>query len=654
MAASTRSYGVTMRRSAPLRLAMHPDAPDKGAFLSWMQESKRPIAVDLFCGAGGLSLGLEEAGYRIALAIDTDEWSLETHAHNFEGLALNLDLARSDVRGAVVRLLDGVKIDLIAGGPPCQPYSRAGRSKIRSLVENGSREALDHRRELWQAFLDIVEQVRPRAVLMENVPDMALGDDAIVLRHMIARLEAAGYETDARLLDTWLHGVPQHRQRLVVVGLRDGRDFLWPESCERVTLRDAIGDLPALDPADQELGAVELPYDGPASDFQRRARKHCTGGLAPLVVDHVTRAVRPDDMEAFRLMRPGTLYSDLPEHLRRYRADIFDDKYNRLAWDDLSRSITAHIAKDGYWYIHPDQHRTLTVREAARVQTFPDHFRFAGSRSHQFAQIGNAVPPAVGEVIGAALLETVGREATPGRCSPAGWRFEVRARLIEWANGDRLDAPWTYPGDPWPALVGQIMGGRGDVGWPSPSDVLALAPTWRDATPSLLTVLVTMADLGRRQEAARRLAHAADAVRADPAEWEGDSWRTIVGLGPAPRQWLDVLTGSGGMMASTSVLRATGRLTGSPIDRQNRLSHGRMELARLIGDGEQAAVVNAALHRLGSTVCTSDAPACDRCPVVTVCRGAAPTGALPDLSGVATGDRSAPQQRLETRAPRPG
>lgn len=654
MAGASRTYGVTMRRSAPLRLPMHPEAPDQGSFRRWMQESERPVAVDLFCGAGGLSLGLEEAGYRVALAIDTDEWSLETHAHNFEGLALNLDLASPDVRDSVVRLLDGVDIDLVAGGPPCQPYSRAGRSKIRSLVEGGARDALDHRRELWRALLDIVERVQPRAVLMENVPDMALGDDALVLRHLIARLEAAGYEVDARLLDTWLYGVPQHRQRLVVVGLRGGRVFPWPESGELVSLSDAIGDLPSLDPAEETLGAVELPHRGSTSDFQRRARKHCVGEMADVVLDHVTRAVRPDDLEAFRLMQPGTLYSDLPEHLRRYRADIFDDKYNRLGWNDLSRSITAHIAKDGYWYIHPDQHRTLTVREAARVQTFPDHFRFAGSRSHQFAQIGNAVPPFVGEAIGAALLETARREPPADECAPSMWRSEVRATLTAWAAADRVDVPWAYPGSGWSTLVGQVMGGRSDAGWPGPADVLALAPTWQDATPSFLTALVGMSDPGRRQDAARRLAQAAEAVRADPAGWEGDRWLRATGLGPAPRQWVDVLTGSGGMVASTSVLRATARLIGSPIDRQNRLSHGRMELARLIGDGEGAATVNAALHRLGTTVCTSDAPECDRCALVTLCRGAPATRGAPDPSDVAIAGRPAPQRRQAPRAPRRG
>lgn len=622
MSAPARSYGVTLRRSAAVRLAMHTAAPDQGSFRRWMRDSARPIAVDLFCGAGGLSLGLEEAGYRVALAVDMEEWSLETHAHNFEGLALNLDLAKPEARDAVVRLLEGIDVDLVAGGPPCQPYSRAGRSKIRSLVQGGSREALDHRRELWRAFLDIVERIRPRAVLMENVPDMALGDDAAVLRHMLARLEAAGYEVEARLLDTWLHGVPQHRQRLVVVGLRDGREYRWPEPGDRVTLREAIGDLPVLDPGHDDVGAVELPYAGAQSDFQRRARKYCTGDQTIVVHDHVTRAVRSDDLEAFRLMRPGTLYGDLPEHLRRYRADIFDDKYNRLAWDDLSRSITAHIAKDGYWYIHPDEHRTLTVREAARVQTFPDHFRFAGTRSHQFRQIGNAVPPAVGEAVGAAILKALRDQPVAGAITAGRWRSHLRQRLIEWADGDRAAVPWAYPGDVWPVVVGQVMGGRGELGWPGPADVLALTPTWREATSAQLAGLVTMADSGRRQGAARRLAQVAEAVRTDPDGWKGSSWRHSPGLGPAVRDWVDLLTGSGGMVASTSVLRTVARLTASNVDRQNRLSHGRMELARLVGDGETAALVNASLHRLGSTVCTAYEPGCSRCPVLDLCRSA--------------------------------
>jgi DNA (cytosine-5)-methyltransferase 1 len=619
--AAASNYAVSMSRSAPLRLSMHPAAPDHGSYRRWMMASDRPIALDLFSGAGGLSYGLESAGYRVALAIDLDDWALETHAHNFEGLALNLDLGVADVRDQVVGLLEGIDVALVAGGPPCQPYSRAGRSKIRSLVHQGVRDPLDHRRELWRAFLDIVERVSPQAVLMENVPDMALGDDAAVVRHMIDRLEHAGYEADARIVDTWLYGVPQHRQRLVIVGVRDGGEFRWPDSEQLVTLRDAIGDLPRLAPSDEEVGSTILPYRGPRSDFQRRARKGCEGDEANLIFDHLTRAVRPDDLEAFRLMKPGSLYSDLPRKLQRYRSDIFDDKYNRLGWNELSRSITAHIAKDGYWYIHPDQHRTLTVREAARIQTFPDNFRFAGNRSHQFAQIGNAVPPALAEAVGAALLNACQSAPRHSSTPVSEWRKRVRHLLEAWAGKDRRDVPWAYPGDVWPVVVGLVLGGKGDIGWPSPADILQLAPSWEEASPQLLACIGAMADPGRRRAAVERLRRAAEAVRGDRDEWSGGAWFRTTGLGPAGREWLDLLTLREGLVPSSSALRVTARLTGTEVDRQNRMSAGRMELAKIVGDGDRAATINAGLHRLGTQICTSEDPHCSRCPLQPVCGG---------------------------------
>lgn len=621
--AGGNTFGVAVRRSEPLRLPMHPDVPSQGDYRSWMLHSDRPLAIDLFSGAGGLSYGLEVAGYRVALAVDLDDWALETHAHNFEGLALQLDLGDPDIRDSIVTLFDGVEVALVAGGPPCQPYSRAGRSKIRSLVQGGARDAEDHRRELWKAFLDIAVRIRPRAVLMENVPDMALGDDMAVMRHLLASLETAGYEADARIIDTWEHGVPQHRQRLVIVGVRDGATFVWPEPGEPVTLRDAIGDLPVLDPTQEEVGAVVLPYDGPLSDFQRRARKQCEGESVDVIYDHLTRQVRSDDLEAFRLMKPGTLYSALPEELRRYRADIFDDKYNRLDWEDFSRSITAHIAKDGYWYIHPDQHRTLTVREAARVQTFPDHFRFAGSRSHQFAQIGNAVPPAVGEAVGGAILEAMRRPpARPDRRISA-WRSAFRTHVEKWAARDRIAVPWAYPADPWEVLVGLVLGGKGDVGWPDPPAALELVPRLEDATPQMMSVLDVMADPGRRRTAVHRLRRVAEALRGDPEGWDSSAWSRAAVLGPAAREWFELLALDGGGLApSTSVLRVTARVTESNVNEKNRRSKGRMELAMLVGDGPEAATINAAMHRLGSLVCLAEEPACGTCPLGRLCRSA--------------------------------
>ena len=618
-----RKYGVTHRRTSPLRLARHLGAPTEGEWGAWVRDSTRPIAIDLFCGAGGLSHGLEAAGFRVALAVDLDERALESHAHNVPGPAVRLDLGAVQARDEIVTMFAGVQVDLIAGGPPCQPFSRAGRSKIRSLVDQGIRDPVDLRKELWRAFLDVVERIRPRAVLMENVPDMALGDDMIVLRTMIDQLEHAGYEVDARIIDAWRHGVPQHRQRLILVGIQRDAAFEWPGSTERVTVRDAIKDLPVLDvEPDRPIGAQVMAYSPrEMSDFARKARKECIGNTAGLVHDHATRSVREDDFEAFKLMSAGTLYSDLPDDLKRYRDDIFTDKYNRLDWSDLSRTITAHLAKDGYWYIHPDQHRTLTVREAARLQTFPDTFRFAGSRSHQFQQIGNAVPPALGETIGSAVLESLRREEQ-SRPRVSTQRSTFREHLALWAQDDRADAPWAYPGDAWQVAVGLLSDTRGLEGWLAADQMLRLAPDPEATRSTTFELIKQFTRSERHREIVARITIAASAVVDEPEGWASESWRDAVGLNPSQRRWFDLLAGeSAGLVASAAALRVASRVSGTSPKNQN--STQRMELAKLIGNGEEAAVLNVAMHRLGSEICTPREPACDGCPVRRVCIGTA-------------------------------
>lgn len=616
---STRKYGVTTRRTPPLHLERHAEAPAEGDWEAWVSDSTRPIAIDLFCGAGGLSHGLEAAGYRVALAVDLDERALESHAHNLPGAAVRLDLGAASARDEIVALFAGMPVDLIAGGPPCQPFSRAGRSKIRSLVDQGIRDPVDLRKELWRAFLDVVERIRPRAVLMENVPDMALGDDMIVLRTMIDQFEQAGYEVDARIVDAWHHGVPQHRKRLILVGIRGGAVFKWPGSVERVTVRDAIRDLPVLNVVpDRPIGSQVMVYSlGEMSDFARMARKECIGSAAGVVHDHLTRSVRADDFEAFKLMSAGTLYSDLPDDLKRYRDDIFTDKYNRLDWSDLSRTITAHLAKDGYWYIHPDQHRTLTVREAARLQTFPDTFRFAGSRSNQFQQIGNAVPPLLGEVIGSAILDCVRRRQEFQRRT-SSQRCRFRKRLAKWADDDRTDAPWSYPGDPWPVVVGLLADSKGLTGWLAADQMLRLVPDPEKADWSSVAHVQQVTRSKHHRAIGERIRTAASLVRRNPQGWRSEEWRDAVGLSPSQRHWFNLKTStSARLVASAAALRVAARVSGT--NPRGPSSDGRMELAKLVGHGEEAATLNVAMHRLGSEICGPNEPACHYCPVSPVC-----------------------------------
>lgn len=446
-------YGVPIIRVPETRLSPHKDVCSLSDLKSYAKKIKRPLALDLFSGAGGLSLGLQEAGFDVILGVDSYPYAVATHRAHFGGVSMCADLSKRKTVKEIADALEGIPIALIAGGPPCQPFSRAGKNKVRSLGRSWN---TDTRRELWRSFFDLVNRVRPLAILLENVPDMGFGDNAIVSRQVVSAFEKVGYEIFLRILPTWGFGVPQHRQRLILVGVKRGLSFEWPKTSAQATLsiRDAISDLPRVSAGARN---VELPYGGAKNFYQRWCRSGMAQSGKGKVYDQIARAVRADDLEAFELMRHGTLYSDLPERLRRYRADIFDDKYKRLPWDGLSRTITAHIGKDGYWYIHPEQHRTLTIREAARIQTFPDRFRFAGTPSHAFRQIGEAVPPLFAQALGNAVLNSI---VPGGRNRSRPSTIQISSTLRNWLQKrSRADlvAPWRYERRLWHVLLGTVL-----------------------------------------------------------------------------------------------------------------------------------------------------------------------------------------------------
>lgn len=611
------TYGVKLQRSDDLQLGHHVGACTKETFAEWCAARTAVgdrLAVDLFSGAGGLSLGLQDAGWTVAAAVDNDPKALQTHSHNFPGLTLARDLGDPSEREAFLQLLEGIEIDLVAGGPPCQPFSRAGRSKIRSLVDTGRREAHDHRRELWQSFLEIALRVRPRAVLMENVPDMALTDDFLVVRTIVEALESAGYHTQVRLVDAWHYGVPQHRKRLILLARADRDTFTWPDAAEHEpTLKDAIGDLPELG---EGTGSRELPYTRRrVSEFARAMR---SGMGSPVVWDHMTRPVRADDREIFAMMDSRTLYADLPEELRRYSAETFDDKYKKLGWDELSRSITAHIAKDGYWYIHPAENRTLSVREAARIQTFPDRFRFAGTRSDAFRQIGNAVPPSLGGAAAAALVP--GSEPSRGS-SGSRWR-NARESLTQWALNRREGPEWyLVPGAEVTIAVAAAV-------------VLLVGPTaaMQGAERALATIRgrarLNAADLDRMEAQLPTTAGRAVVERLRPLARQRTVWEKpdelagSLALKPAQERMFRLLSGQDIFLDNQAVLRVAARVAGSNSHRVNRLSDGRVDLARLVGAGDDAPLRTAALKLLGSTLCRESTARCDQCPLRRHCAGA--------------------------------
>ena len=348
--------------------------------------------------------------------------------------------------------------------------------------------------------MDVVAHLNPRVVLVENVPDLPVWDDGAVLVGFLESFRDLDYSVTARVIDCFEHGVPQHRARLLIVATQDVGEFRWPEPRHKhTTLRDAIGDLPVV-PGGQRHEELRYRARRPLTPFQKRMRAGLSRTSKSLIHDHITRAVRQDDWEAYEELDQGQTYADLPQRLRRYRNDIFTDKYKRLAWDELSRTITAHLAKDGYWYIHPEQHRTLSIREAARLQTFPDHVRFAGAPSHRYRQIGNAVPPMMAKSIGVEIIAALERPTDGASQMSAG----IRRDLLRWHGRNSRSFPWRGSDlDPWHVLMAEMClhRTRADQVAPVFEALLEIAPTPEAMVSRADSALEAMKSLGLRWRA---------------------------------------------------------------------------------------------------------------------------------------------------------
>lgn len=634
-------YGVKTVRGPFVRLPPHELACETDEeMLAVAAAIDRPLAVDLFCGAGGLSLGLQAAGFEVVLGVDHDPSALDTHRAYHPGLSVNWDLGDPDVIQRVVRLVKRSGATVVAGGPPCQPFSRAGRSMMRDLVRLGRRPEHDQRRDLWESFLQVVEEARPQAVIMENVPDMALDRGMIILRAMVERLEALDYTVEERVVETWRYGVPQFRQRLILVAVAKNRPFEWPEEASlRVTVQNAIGDLPSVRGGDRpENGQLPdprasgwWPYGGPQSEFQKAARVGVLDAHRDRIFDHITRPVRDDDAKAFASMDHSTRYSDLDASLKRYRDDIFDDKYKRLDPNDVSRTITAHIAKDGYWYIHPYQDRTITVREAARLQTFPDHVRFAGPPSAAFKQIGNAVPPLLGQRIGEALLDALDQK--PDRLRPTTTR--VSEELAIWfTESAPSSVPWLGATVRWQVIQAELLWGRVSQEAVRSAWVSVRSLMTPDKTLAGLKILTAMARQWNREDRISALEETAHWMAEHPGLLSPSVTAAELMAGPNISQSISdlacrVVPGEteDPILAGFGVLRVAARFSANPVDRKNKLTDGRLAVARMVGGDETSHDAHLALIELAAGVCGPKAPRCGECPLSDL--GCATAATLP-------------------------
>jgi len=387
--------------------------------------------VDLFCGCGGFTLGLTKAGLRCLAAIDFNPEAVATLRANFSEEKIPHVLERDLTRFTpqkLAALLGSERPDIIVGGPPCQGFSTVRQV---DAANHGSRVKRDKRRYLFRAFLQHVGYFRPRVFVMENVlgiQSAAKGKFFTMVQH---EARVLGYRVHPQVEHAAKLGVPQKRRRQLVIGVRTDvpgflselapakRAFATDEAEHHgPTLWDAIGDLPLLTAGE---GEESCDYDLPKrteylSARGPRARHYLETVLeiarAPRLTAHRARPQSARDLRDFARLREGETADQAIARGEKmefpYDREVFLDRYTRQHREQPCSTIVAHLAKDGLMFVHPTQNRSLTPREAARVQSFPDWFQFPVARTHQFRLIGNAVPPLVAEAVGEELLEFLG------------------------------------------------------------------------------------------------------------------------------------------------------------------------------------------------------------------------------------------------------
>lgn len=337
--------------------------------------------IDLFCGCGGLSLGLEQAGFSIVLGIDNCKDALSSFRRNHSGA----EIYQADLAQLKFTELPVQDVDVIVGGPPCQGFSISGK-----------RNPDDPRNLLYVAFVDAVAYYKPKAFIMENVPNLASMSGGKIRDTIIAEFSELGYTLSYEIMLASDYGVPQNRRRFVLVGLLNGCQYKFPEpthasSEDKITTSEAISDLPECE---LDNGAeYTLP---PLSKYQSKMRDGSKGVFNHQITNHTkrTRAI-------IALVPDGGNYKDLPvEYQRTRRVNI--------AWTRFSSNKPSLTIDTGHrHHFHYKFNRVPTVRESARIQSFPDTFIFEGSKTSQYRQVGNAVPPLLGRALGEALLKQI-------------------------------------------------------------------------------------------------------------------------------------------------------------------------------------------------------------------------------------------------------
>jgi len=403
--------------------------------------------IDLFAGAGGLSEGFIREGFNPTAHVESDKNACDTlttrlafHYYNkidngksyysyLKGeirreelwstlprdlmrSVINSEISKDSIASIFSRIdeqLRKEKVDLIIGGPPCQAYSIIGRSRDPNRMRG------DNRNYLFRHYVKFLERYKPKYFVFENVRGLLSSGTKQYLTEMLGLFKEAGYSTDLAVLNAEEFGVLQRRRRVFIIGHRGKRKFEFATVAtienDWQTKKDLFYDLPKLKPG-QEMSLVT--YLAPINEYL------LTTGIrngVDFTTQHFTRNHNRRDLEIYAIAIGKWLkdkhrlqYHEIPERLRTHKnLAAFLDRYKVIDPDGHSHTLVAHISKDGHYYIYPDlkQIRSISVREAARIQSFPDDYYFEGGRTSAFKQIGNAVPPLVAQSIARALMEVM-------------------------------------------------------------------------------------------------------------------------------------------------------------------------------------------------------------------------------------------------------
>lgn len=401
--------------------------------------------IDIFAGAGGLSEGFLKNGYipiahvemkkEACLTLKTrtcyyylkkeeriDDYNRylkkeinrdELYAMVPQGLldtVINMTMDKKNMRNLYCKIDNiireqGVRtVDVLVGGPPCQAYSLVGRARSKNNMEG------DIRNYLYELYSDMLEKYRPKMFVFENVPGLLTAKKGEYFLNMRKRFRQAGYELDYKILNSKDYGVLQNRRRVILIGKREG-EYHYPvlkKITETYSVADLLRDLPPIFPGEQKNFYI--------SDPTEYLEKYSIRTKDDILTWHEARPNIERDRKIYRHVikawddkKTRLKYIELPEELCTHKnRETFLDRFKVVASDlEYAQTMVAHISKDGHYFIHPDidQARSISVREAARIQSFPDNYYFEGGRTAAFLQIGNAVPPLMAGVIAAALKQ---------------------------------------------------------------------------------------------------------------------------------------------------------------------------------------------------------------------------------------------------------